>query len=60
MYMEPDGPVVSRSGDECVVALCDQWYLAYGEPVWRQQVSEHLKFVDRVIYMCACVMLGVN
>jgi leucyl-tRNA synthetase len=22
---------MSRSGDECVVALTDQWYLSYGE-----------------------------
>ena len=22
--------VISRSGDECVVALTDQWYLTYG------------------------------
>ena len=27
---------ISRSGDECVVALCDQWYLDYGEEKWRQ------------------------
>jgi leucyl-tRNA synthetase len=30
IYREPDGEVVSRSGDPCVVALCDQWYLDYG------------------------------
>jgi hypothetical protein len=24
-YVEPEKKVVSRSGDECVVALCDQW-----------------------------------
>lgn len=24
-YVEPERMVVSRSGDECVVALCDQW-----------------------------------
>lgn len=34
-YSEPEGPIVSRSGDECVVALCDQWYLDYGEPTWQ-------------------------
>lgn len=26
-YAEPNGRVISRSGDECVVALVDQWYL---------------------------------
>ena len=39
-YAEPDGLVISRSGDECVVALLDQWYLDYGEPSWREQVEE--------------------
>lgn len=24
-YVEPEKKVVSRSGDECIVALCDQW-----------------------------------
>ena len=34
-YAEPEGLVISRSADECVVALMDQWYLDYGEPKWR-------------------------
>lgn len=25
LYQEPERKVMSRSGDECVVALCDQW-----------------------------------
>ncbi|KAI0147646.1 leucyl-tRNA synthetase [Xylariaceae sp. FL1272] len=29
-YGEPDGQVVSRSGDECVAAYLDQWYFNYG------------------------------
>lgn len=41
-YFEPEKEVISRSGDECVVALCDQWYLEYGEPSWRAQVEECL------------------
>lgn len=28
-----------RSGDECVVALCNQWYLDYGEPEWRSKAE---------------------
>jgi len=24
-YYEPEGRIISRSGDECIVALCDQW-----------------------------------
>ncbi len=25
LYQEPERTVVSRAGDVCVVALCDQW-----------------------------------
>jgi len=25
LYWEPEDTVVSRSGDECIVALIDQW-----------------------------------
>ncbi|KAI3422504.1 Leucine--tRNA ligase, cytoplasmic [Globodera pallida] len=35
-YVEPEKKVISRSGDECVVALCDQWYLNYGDPAWKE------------------------
>lgn len=41
-YAEPEGFVLSRSADECVVALMDQWYLDYGEDVWRGQVEKLL------------------
>ncbi|GFY80548.1 ATP binding/leucine-tRNA ligases/aminoacyl-tRNA ligase [Actinidia rufa] len=34
MYSEPEKKVMSRSGDECVVTLTDQWYITYGEPNW--------------------------
>lgn len=27
IYMEPEKQVMSRSADECVVALCDQWWV---------------------------------
>lgn len=37
VYSEPEKDVISRSGDECVVNLCDQWYLDYGETEWRKQ-----------------------
>ena len=39
VYSEPAKEVVSRSGDECVVALTDQWYLDYGEPSWLESVK---------------------
>lgn len=34
-YAEPENPVRSRSDDDCVVALTDQWYVIYGEEEWR-------------------------
>ncbi|CAG8568428.1 14143_t:CDS:10 [Ambispora leptoticha] len=42
IYNEPESLVMSRSGDECVVALCDQWYLDYGEEKWRKQAEDCL------------------
>ncbi|XP_005104027.1 leucine--tRNA ligase, cytoplasmic [Aplysia californica] len=42
LYKEPEKLVVSRSGDECVVALCDQWFLDYGEKVWRAEAEKCL------------------
>ncbi|KAG8506977.1 Leucine--tRNA ligase, cytoplasmic, partial [Galemys pyrenaicus] len=46
IYMEPEKQVMSRSSDECVVALCDQWYLDYGEENWRTQTSQCLKDLE--------------
>ncbi|KAG7596438.1 Valyl/Leucyl/Isoleucyl-tRNA synthetase editing domain [Arabidopsis suecica] len=42
IYSEPEKPVMSRSGDECVVALTDQWYITYGESEWRKIAEECL------------------
>ncbi|KAH9813625.1 hypothetical protein DFH28DRAFT_1029218 [Melampsora americana] len=42
-YSEPEGQIISRSGDECVVALCDQWYLDYGEPAWQAKAFKLLE-----------------
>ncbi|XP_064205975.1 leucine--tRNA ligase, cytoplasmic [Anguilla rostrata] len=46
IYMEPEKQVTSRSADECVVALCDQWYLDYGDKEWKQQASGCLKDLE--------------
>ncbi|CAK8697067.1 unnamed protein product [Clavelina lepadiformis] len=43
LYMEPEKKVMSRSADECVVALCDQWYLDYGEKEWKAKATAALK-----------------
>jgi len=42
VYSEPEKKVMSRSGDECVVALTDQWYLLYGEEEWLAKARECL------------------
>ncbi|XP_055284706.1 leucine--tRNA ligase, cytoplasmic isoform X2 [Moschus berezovskii] len=46
IYMEPEKQVMSRSSDECVVALCDQWYLDYGEENWKKETSQCLKNLE--------------
>eukprot|EP00922_Rhytidocystis_sp_ex-Travisia-forbesii_P018246 GHVS01027135.1.p1 GENE.GHVS01027135.1~~GHVS01027135.1.p1 ORF type:complete len:1150 (+),score=123.45 GHVS01027135.1:50-3451(+) len=43
LYHEPEKRVVSRSGADCVVALCNQWYIEYGEESWRRAVEAHVK-----------------
>ena len=47
IYSEPERAVVSRSGDACVVALTDQWYLTYGEDEWAASARECLSGKDR-------------
>ncbi|KAK3693994.1 leucyl-tRNA synthetase [Podospora appendiculata] len=48
-YAEPDGLVISRSGDECIVAHLDQWYFNYGtaenggDGEWCETVLEYLR-----------------
>lgn len=42
VYNEPESLVVSRSGDECIVSLEDQWYVDYGEKQWKEQAFECL------------------
>ncbi|XP_060942051.1 leucine--tRNA ligase, cytoplasmic [Limanda limanda] len=46
IYMEPEKQVMSRSADVCVVALCDQWYLDYGDAEWKQKAGEALKTLE--------------
>lgn len=45
-YQEPEKTIISRSGDECVVALCDQWYLDYGEENWKKQAEKSLEHMN--------------
>ncbi len=39
-YAEPEGFVLSRSNDECVVAYMAQYYLNYGEATWKAQAEK--------------------
>lgn len=43
LYYEPNGQVISRSGDECVVTFSDQWYLTYGEKDWQPIIMDYIR-----------------
>lgn len=42
-YFEPGGEVISRSGDECVVAYCEQWYINYAHEEWQKKVLNYVE-----------------
>lgn len=46
IYFEPEEFVKSRSGEECVVAMTDQWYLKYGDEEWKNRVTDHVNNPD--------------
>lgn len=41
-YYEPNGNVVSRSGDTCVVKYCEQWFINYANEKWKSKVIAHV------------------
>ena len=41
-YYEPESEIISRTGDQCIVASCYQWFMRYGEEFWREEVRKHL------------------
>lgn len=45
-YSEPERKVISRSGDDCSVALMDQWYLDYREESWKQVALKYVENAD--------------
>lgn len=54
LYMEPEKKIIARSGEECVVALCDQWYLDYGTnryhlPPWTKAISTGMKETNFIV-----------
>ena len=50
VYSEPERPVTSRSGDDCVVALTDQWYMTYGEADW--EAATRYGVLQRIPSLC--------
>lgn len=46
IYYEPEKTIMSRSNDECVVALCNQWYLDYGEESWKKLALKALENIN--------------
>lgn len=44
IYYEPSGQVIGRSGDNCVVALVDQWFIDYSKT--RDIVMEYAKEME--------------
>jgi leucyl-tRNA synthetase len=52
LYSEPEKTVMSRSGDECVVALTDQWYLLYGSEEWAKQTEKCLNGLNCYFSEC--------
>lgn len=42
VYNEPEGVVMSRSGDDCIVSLEDQWFTDYGEEKWKADAEKCL------------------
>ncbi len=39
----PSERVVSRSGDLCIVTTTEQWYIAYSDPVWKEEAVNYIK-----------------
>lgn len=42
-YYEPDKEAYSRSGDRLIVAKIDQWFIDYGNSVWKQKAHNHVE-----------------
>lgn len=53
VYREPDGLVTSRSGEDCVAAFLDQWFLNYSvDEAWRDETVRHLRGDDGLGFNC--------
>eukprot|EP00392_Amoebophrya_sp_AT5.2_P008071 g8090.t1 len=41
-YWEPEKEVMARTGAECIVAFCDQWFIDYGDESWTKLVKDYV------------------
>lgn len=46
IYYQPEKTVISRSGDKCVVALSDQWFIDYDKTEIKDVVKEHIEKME--------------
>ena len=46
IFGESEKEVISRSGDICVVAETQQWFIDYSDPKWKEATLEALELVD--------------
>ena len=42
-YYEPNEIVISRTGDECIVALTDQWFIRYGQTEMKDYIKDYVE-----------------
>ena len=42
--------VISRSNDECVVVLVNQWFLDYGNEKWKQEAESCIRSNESISY----------
>ncbi|EGV60825.1 cytosolic leucyl tRNA synthetase [Yamadazyma tenuis] len=59
VYNEPEGVVISRSGDDCIVSLEDQWYIDYGEDSWKADATTSLNNMNTYSKECLHAFEGV-
>ena len=42
IYYEPEKEVISRTGDMCVVAITDQWFIDYSDPILKEKINNYI------------------
>jgi leucyl-tRNA synthetase len=43
VYYEPDGNVMSRTGDKCIVSLTEQWFINYADTELKKNVCDYVE-----------------